>query len=191
VNCIDYFATFEESLEILRDVTSEGLRIIVEPELVDAPEATAFTTVDDAVARILERAPSFYLSGPFTRFEVAFFQLKEGSAKGKYAIDVGTQGPLLEGLAGRINLVDGRHLLLPGQFSYEDAYRNPETRAWEKPSAEVKAAFKKIVSIVKDRCPRFAYKPGVEIYIGAEARARLESKAVHIVENQIIAGGMS
>lgn len=191
MNCIDYFATFEESLEIIRDVTREGLKIIVEPQLADKPEAANFATVDDAVARILERAPSFYLSGPFTRFEVAFFQLKEGLAKGKYAIDVGTQGPLLEGLASRINLVDGEHRLLPGQFSYEDAYRNPETKAWEKPSPELKAAFKAIVSIVKKRCPRFVYKPNVDIYIGPEARARLESKAVHIVENQIVVGGMS
>ena len=38
---------------------------------------------------------------------------------------------------------------------------------------------------------RFTYKPGVEIYIGPEARARLESKAVHIVENQIVPGGLS
>lgn len=55
----------------------------------------------------------------------------------------------------------------------------------------MKAAFKRIVSIVKTRCPRFAYKPGVEIYIAPQARARLESKAVHIVENQIVLGGMS
>lgn len=191
MNCIDYFATFDESLEIVRMLTKEGMSIIVEPELADAPEPITFATVDDAVARILERAPSFYLSGPFTRFAVPFFQLEEGAAKGKYAIEAGTQGPLLKGLASRINLVDGAHQLLPGRFSYRDAYLNPETNEWETPGPEVKAAFKKIVSIVRTRCPSFAYKPDVEIYLGPEARTRLESKAVHIVENQIIAGGMS
>ncbi len=191
MNCIDYFATFDESLEIVRALTIEGMTIIVQPELADTPKPTTFRTVDDAVTRILERAPSFYLSGPFTRFAVPFFQLERGSAKGKYAIDADTQGPLLQGLASRINLVDAAHTLLPGRFSYRDAYRNPETNEWERASAEVKLAFKKIVSIVKARCPRFSYKPGVDIDIGPEARARLESKAVHIVENQIIAGGMS
>ncbi len=191
MNCIDYFATFEESLQIVRALTREGLAIIVEPRLADTPEATTFTTVDDALPHVLESAPGFYLSGPFTRFGVPFSQVKSGEAEGKYAIGWYTQGALLKGLASRINLVDGAHRLLPGQFSYEDTYRNPETNAWEKPGPDVKAAFKTIVLIVKTRCPRFAYKPDVEIYIGPEARARLESKAVHIVENQIIAGGMS
>jgi hypothetical protein len=191
MNCIDYFATLDESLEIVGVLTKEGMTLTVEPQLADTPEAITFATVDDAVARILERAPVFYLSGPFTRFAVPFFQLAEGSAKGKYAIDADTQGPLLKGLASRINLVDGAHRLLPGRFSYRDEYRNPETNKWEKPSPEVKAAFKNIVSIVKTRCPRFTFKPGVDIFIGPEARARLESKAVHIVENQIVAGGMS
>ena len=98
---------------------------------------------------------------------------------------------VLKGHTSRINLVDGANQLLPGRFSYQDAYRNPETNAWEEPGPDVKAAFKRIVSIVKTQWPRFAYKAGVEIYIGPEARARLESKAVHIVENQIVPGGMS
>ena len=55
----------------------------------------------------------------------------------------------------------------------------------------MKAAFKAIVSIVKARCPRFEYAPGVHIFLGPEARTRLESKAVHIVDNQIIPGGVS
>jgi hypothetical protein len=190
VNTIDYFATFEESLEIVRALTGEGLTIIG-PLLSDTPTATTFATVDDTVARHLAQAPAFYLSGPFTRFPIPFFQLKSGEATGKYAISALTQGPLLQGRLGRINLVDGAHRLLAGRFSFQDAYENPETNAWEKASPEVKAAFKTIVSIVKARCPRFAYKPGVDIFLGPEARTRLESKAVHIVDNQIIPGGMS
>lgn len=190
MNNIDYFATFEESLEIVRALTAEGLTII-DPRVSDTPVATTFATVDDPVARHLELAPSFYLSGPFTRFPVQFSQLKSGEATGKYAINAAAQGPLLQGLVGRINLVDGEHLLLPGHFSFDDQYRNPETNAWEKASPEVKSAFKAIVSIVKKRCPRFEYAPGVHIFLGPDARARLESKAVHIVDNQIIPGGMS
>jgi hypothetical protein len=190
VNNIDYFATFEESLEIVRALTAEGLTII-DPRVSDTPVATTFATVDDTVARHLERVPSFYLSGPFTRFPVSFFQLQSGRAAGKYGINSLVQGPLLQGLVSRINLVDGAHLLLPGHFSFDDQYRNPETNGWEKASPELKAAFKTIVSIVKTRCPRFEYTPGVHIFLGPEARTRLESKAVHIVEDDVIPGGMS
>jgi hypothetical protein len=190
VNTIDYFATFEESLEIVRALTEEGLTII-DPRVSDTPTATTFATFDDTVARHLEQAPAFFLSGPFTRFPIPFFQLESGEAAGKYAISGLVQGPVLKGRVSRINLVDGEPRLLAGRFSYQDQYRNPETNVWEKASPEVKAAFKTIVSIVKTRCPRFAFKPGVDIFIGPEARTRLESKAVHIVENQIVPGGMS
>ena len=190
MNNIDYFATFEESLEIVRALMAEGLTI-VDPVLVDTPVARTFATFDDTLARHLERVPSFYLSGPFTRFPVQFSQLKSGTAAGKYTINDLAQGPLLQALVGRINLVDDAHMLLPGHFSFQDAYRNPETNVWEKSSPEVNAAFKTIVSIVKARCPRFAYKPGVQIFLGPEARTRLESKAVDIVENHIVPGGMS
>jgi hypothetical protein len=190
VDTIDYFATFEESLEIVRALTAEGLQII-DPLLTDTPVARTFATVDEAVARHLARAPAFFLSGPFTRFPVPFRRLEAGEAAGKYSIDALTQGPLLKGLVSRINLVDDAHRLLSGRFSFQRAYRNPETNEWEKASPELKAAFKTIVSIVTTRCPRFAYKPGVHIFLGPEARTRLESKAVHIVDNQIINGGMS
>lgn len=190
MNTIDYFATFEESLEIVRALTEEGLTVI-DPRVADTPVATTFATFDDTLARHLERVPTFYLSGPFTRFPIAFFQLKSGEAAGKYAIDALVQGPVLKGLVSRINLVDGAHRLLAGRFSFQDKYQNPETNAWEQASPEVKAAFKAIVSIVKKRCPRFEYAPGVHIFLGPDARARLESKAVHIVDNQIIPGGMS
>lgn len=190
MNNIDYFATFDESLEIVRALTAEGLTII-DPRVADTPVATTFATVDEPVARHLERAPSFYLSGSFTRFPVQFFQLKSGESAGKYAINAAAQGPLLQGLLGRINVVDGAELLLPGHFSFDDQYRNPETNASERASPEVKAAFKAIASIVKARCPRFEYTPGVHIFLGPEARKLLESKAVHIIDNQVVPGGMS
>ena len=75
---IDYFATFEESVEIVRALTKDGFRIIVEPQLADAPEAITFTSVDETLTSILSHAPVFYLAGPFTRFDVAFTQLEGG-----------------------------------------------------------------------------------------------------------------
>ncbi|MEO8845445.1 MAG: hypothetical protein ABI591_34145 [Kofleriaceae bacterium] len=77
---IEYFATFDESIEILRALTVEGLRVIVELELANTPHATTFTSVDDDVVRILERAPVFFLRGAFTHNDVAFMQLSGGTA---------------------------------------------------------------------------------------------------------------
>ena len=177
---IEYFATFDESIEILRALTAEGLRIIVEPQFAETPHATTFASVDDTVTRILESAPGFFLSGPFTLQDVAFTQMSAGTAKGKYAINWLAGGPILQCLAARVREVDGVPCLLPGDFSYQDAYRNLETNAWEKPTPELKAAYRKITSLVKARCPAFEYKPGSTVFIAPKARAMLEAKTVTI-----------
>ncbi|MEO8845443.1 MAG: hypothetical protein ABI591_34135 [Kofleriaceae bacterium] len=177
---IEYFATFDESIEILRALTVEGLQVIVQPEFADTPHATTFTSVDDTVTRILERAPGFFLAGPFTRQEVAFMQLSGGTANGKFAINWLAGGPILQCLAARVGEVDGVPCLLPGDFSYQDAYRNLNTNEWEKPTADLKGAFRKITSLVKARCPAFEYKPGSTVFIAPKARAMLEANTVTI-----------
>ncbi|MEO8845444.1 MAG: hypothetical protein ABI591_34140 [Kofleriaceae bacterium] len=177
---IEYFATFDESIEILRALTAEGLQIIVEPELADTPHATSFTSVDDIVKGILALAPGFFLAGPFSRDDIAYSQLTGGTAKGKFAIDPLAGGPLLQCLAARVREVDGAPCLLPGYFSYQDAYLNLRSNEWEKPTAELKGAFRKITSLVKSRCPAFEYKVGSTVFIAPKARAMLEANTVTI-----------
>lgn len=125
MTAIEYYSTFDESIEMLRTLTDDGLRIIVEPELVDTPHATTYATVDDSVTRILERAPGFFLAGLFTRHDIAFSQLKAGTAKGKFMISVLSGGPILKCQTARIGEVDGRACLLPGRFSHQDVYETP------------------------------------------------------------------
>lgn len=177
---IEYFSTFDESVEIIRSLIGEGLSIIVEPELVDAPRVMMFRSVDADVARILERAPGFYISGPFTRHNISFTQLTEGAARGKYFINALAGGPILQCQTARIDEVDGSQCLLPGNFSYQDAYRNPDTGEWEKPTAELKEAFRRIAALVRSRCPPFALKAGAKVFISPQARTMLETKAVTI-----------
>ena len=180
MTAFEYFSTFDESIDILRALTDEGMRLILEPELADTPHATTYAFIDEAVTRSLERAPVFFLAGPFTRYDIAFTQLTEGTAKGKYFIDVLAGGPILQCLVARVREDDGAPCLLPGDFSYQPLYRNLETNEWEKPTAELKAAFRKITALVKARCPAFSNKPGSKIYISPKARAMLEANTVTI-----------
>lgn len=78
MNDIEFFSTFEESIEIVRMLTGEGLKLIVQPEFADMPRATTFTSIDDTVTRILERAPVFFLAGPFTHQDLSFTQVSGG-----------------------------------------------------------------------------------------------------------------
>lgn len=185
----DYFATFDESISMLRELTAQGFQVIVEPHLSDEPKAPTFDQVTDELVEILRVGPAFYLAGLFTRSPVQFDQLKEGPAAGKYAVDLLTQGPIMQGRIGRTNLVDGVNTLLPGRISYQHAYRNPETGEWEKPSAEVKAAFQQAALIIKKLCVRHQCSPGIDIFIGPEALALLKSAKVRIIDNQIVPAG--
>jgi hypothetical protein len=63
---------------------------------------------------------------------------------------------------------------------YQDTYLNLGTNEWEKPTADLKAVFRKITSLVKTRCPTFEYKPGSNVFIAPKARAMLEANAATI-----------
>ena len=181
----DYFATFDESLTILGDLFAQGLTLVAQPALFDEPKAPTFDSVSDKLVEMLRYAPGFFLAGPFTKFPIQFSLLKSGPSAGKYAVDLLTQGPLMQVLIARINTVDGIEELLPGRISYQDAYKNPTTGEWERPSAELKAAFKLAVSAIKKRCLRHKIADA-EIFIGPAALELLENGQAQIDDSQIV-----
>lgn len=188
MSSIDFFSTFDESIVMVEDLCAQGFRVVAQPGLFDEPRAPVFDRVTDELVALLRLAPAFYLAGSFTRFPIPFMQLKDAPNAGKYAIDLLAQGPLMQGLVGRVNLVDGVRRLLPGYVSYQKLYRNPETGAWEKASAEVKAAHRQVVSVVKKRC-RSHRLAGADVLIGPEAlrlveNGEVEVKAHHVVRSR-------
>jgi hypothetical protein len=185
----DYFATFNESISILQDLCAHSVSVVAEPHLFDEPKAPTFDSVTDDLVQILKGAPVFYLLGPFTVFPLQFTQLKEGAGAGKFMVDELTQGPVMKGLVSRINAVDGTQRLLPGRISYQDAYRNPETGEWEKPSPALKAAHLEATSAIKKRSVRHEYKPGVSIFIGPEALDLVKTGKAQIKDSHIVPSG--
>jgi hypothetical protein len=181
----DYFATFDESLTILGDLFAQGLTLVARPAAFDEPKAPTFDSVSDKLVEILRYAPAFFLAGPFTKFPIQFYRLESGPSAGKYAIDLLTQGPLMQVLIARINTVDGIEKLLPGQISHQNAYKNPKTGEWEKPSVELKAAFSRAVSAIKKRCLRHKIADA-EIFIGPAALELLENGKAQIDNSQIV-----
>src|SRR5438105_5035070 len=97
-----YFATLDESLEMLDDLCHSSLRVIVD-RVYDEPAAPIHPRVTEALTSLLTDAPGFYLLGPFTTFPVQFTRLDAGPAAGQYVVDALTKGPVLQGLRGRAN----------------------------------------------------------------------------------------
>jgi hypothetical protein len=72
----------------------------------------------------------------------------------------------MNGLLARLNVVDGEPTLLLGSLAYERMYKHPETGAWEKPSQELKGAYKLALSIMKKRLVKSEL---AKYHIGPEA----------------------
>jgi hypothetical protein len=174
-----YYATFDESISILQDICDKGYIIVAYPALLNEPQAPTFTAVTDELKEVLREAPSFFLAGKFSRFPVQYRLLESGPSVGKYRIDFLSEGPLLQGVVARVNVVEGIPTLLAGDVSYQNQYRNPETDVWAKASNDVKAAYRQVVSISKKRCVR--HKAAIDIYIAPDALELLESGRAQIL----------
>jgi hypothetical protein len=160
-----YSATFDESIEITRDLCKSGFRIIPD-RTYDGPLAPEYDHVTDDLVELLREGPGFFLAGAFSRFPVQLFRLGGGPAEGKYVVDMFAHGPLLQGLLARLNVVDGEPTLLLGDLIYQSMYKHPEKGTLENPSPEVKGAYKFALSVMKKRLVKHEL---AEYHIGPEA----------------------
>jgi hypothetical protein len=186
---LDFFATLDESIDIIREFCERGLSVHVEPSLPNEPSIPTFSGVDERLVSILANGPVFYLSGPFTAFPIQFVQLKEGPAAGKFMVNELAMGPVLKGRVGRISAVDNRRLLLPGGISYQRSYRNPETNGWERPSPALVASFKDCARTIRQHCHPYELKPGLTMLISSNALELLVAHEVVVDEEQVVPGG--
>jgi hypothetical protein len=144
-----YFATFNESIAALRDLCDQGGFRVIPGRTFDKPVAPEYEQVTDELVHLLREGPGFYLSGSFAKLPVHIKRLDQGPAEGRYMVDALTEGPVLQGLIARDNLVDGVPTLLLGNLTHQKQYRAPGTGEWAPASAELKAAYKRAVSIIK------------------------------------------
>jgi hypothetical protein len=141
-------ATFDESIAMLRDLCAQGYQIIAGGPY-DEPSAPQYDRVTDQLLEQLRVGPAYYVAGSFTRFPVQLRRLDGGPAAGKCIVDALTEGPVLEGLLARVRTVDGKETTIPGYVSHQPQYRHPESDQWEKAPSDLKAAYKRAVSIMK------------------------------------------
>jgi hypothetical protein len=160
-----YSATFDESVQLLRDLCAQGCRVIP-GQTYEQPEAPEFASVTEELVRLLREGPAFYLAGEFSRFPTPLYRLGKGPAEGRYVVDSMTQGPLLDGSLARVNVVDDVPTLLLGNLSYRQWYKHPETGEWEKPTADLKSAYRRAVATMK-KC--LVTEPDAKFHVGPEA----------------------
>jgi hypothetical protein len=178
-----YAATHGESIAILRDLCEQGFRVIPDRTL-DAPVAVEYPQVTTQLEELLREGPGFYLAGEFTKFPIQVRRHERGPATGRYTVDALTQGPLLEGLLARDNVVDGALTILLGYISHQAQYKNPDTGQMGLASAELKAAYKRAATTIKKHLVKHK---SAKYLIGPEALRLVEAGKARV--QQHFAGG--
>ena len=166
-------------MSILRALFGQGFGAVVQPAPFDTPHAPEFFEVTDELVRVMQINPSFFLRGPFTTFPVQFLHFDSGPAAVEYVIDGLTAGPLMQSMVSRIEIMKGKHMVMPGTISYQKSYKNPQTNDWDAPTGELKQAYHKAVATIKKTCKPLKDRP--DIFIASEARMLAEKGEVEIL----------
>jgi hypothetical protein len=162
-----YFATLEESLSILDALAKRDLRLIPDPGSFDEPRAPSYDQVTEEVREILGQRPLVYFTGSFCKYPPVLRPLTTGPMAGKYAIAQLEGGPLFQMLVSSARPYDGHLTLIGGDLSHQSYFKNPETGALEDVSADVRAAFKAAVAVMKKHLVQ--RELGGKLWIGPEA----------------------
>jgi hypothetical protein len=172
----EHYATFDESIAMLRDLTAKGFRVIHNPGVFDEPSAPQHAEVTDELVALLREQSYYFLVGDFSRYPPQFRRIAAGDAAGKYKIEDLDEGPVMPSSLACVREIEGAPTLVLGYVALTDQLRNPETGAWEKPSPEARAAHRLVVSTMKKHL--VTHQLGMKFWIGPDAlRLFTEGKA--------------
>lgn len=177
----EYYATFDESIEILRDLMNEhDLFVIPDRRAFDEPEAETYNTVNDALVAELRKRRAVFLGGNFTRNPMGVKKFNSGPYKGKYYVSEGIGGPVLQFILAVVNVVDNIPTLVPGSLSYIRYYYDTSTEEYEAAPPELQKAHKDIVRTMRKHLVSVKHD-GKNIFIGPGALKQLQAGQVRIL----------
>jgi len=163
-------ATFDESMGLLRELCAQGFRIVlshpVEDPVVEHAEVT------DALIAGLRLAPACFLTGTFTHRGVLTRVLSSGPSKGTRVIEPLIEGPVIELLVPRENVVDGKPTLLLGELGRQVRYKDHESEASRPASPALKKAYTQATLLVSEWATT---DPALAFPIGAQALRRFRA----------------
>src|SRR2546423_14533673 len=113
-----YYATFDESISFLGEFCAQGFRIVAQPAPSKEPSSPTFDSVTPELVEILRKAPNHFLAGSFTRYPIQYTRLGN-DADPQYVVDFVSEGPVMQCLVARVNVVNGMRKLLQGDISYQ------------------------------------------------------------------------
>ena len=142
-----HYATFDEAMDILRDVSAtHALKLIPEQPVLAEPTLETFASFVPEVEARLTQYGVVHLEGDFTTYPLQFQRRESGSAAGTYYIDTAVGPRLHWNLPGATH--ESPPQLGPGSLGYHSSYRDPSGNR-SPPSPALIAAFRAIVKTMK------------------------------------------
>lgn len=179
-----YYATFDESIALLRSLVDQcGVRIIPDPGVFSEPVAPSFNSVTEQMIEQLRKKRALFLAGSFTLYDPVMHRRSSGTAIGTYYLSLDEGGPLIQMTIATVNDVQGP-TLISGSVSYQKFYKDPNTGVSPPASAEVRESFKSIVSTMKKNL--VAHQLSMKIWIGPAALQLLRAGMAEIVDKGVI-----
>jgi hypothetical protein len=169
-----FLGTELDSFKILSAITLAGDVELYLDATYDSPIAQAVRELDEAsIANILKVRSLFICLNPYSIYGPQLFQIKSGSAAGKFAIDEIAGGPLYSLILPANFEERGKHNISCGMFSPPAKWLNPLTNCLEEPNDWVIQGYKEIVRRMKSVVvPHHFHK---RIWAGPDAIALIES----------------
>lgn len=175
-----FIATFDESMDLMREFSKEGFRIVLSHPVADP--IVEYATVTDALIEGLLLSPACFLLGPYTQRALATSVLSSGPSKGMRVIDPLIEGPVMELLVPREKIVDGTPTLLLGDLSRQARYRDHDTTASRPASPALKKSYLRATQMISDWA---STDPLLAFPIGRKALERWQSGAA-LVQQYVV-----
>ena len=133
-----------------------------------------YSSLNSEVRSAIAARPSLYIKGlDFCKLPL---ELRgAGESEKLYLVESNRGGPLLQLLITGEYSVGGNYVIPPSMLTYADEYYNSISGEWEKPSRELKAAYKEIQGLMKKNMVRHIGPRGF-VWIGNSAFQLLKTR---------------
>lgn len=175
---LQHYGLSSECYEILRELMQQGFVAIPEEPILVEPKLKRYDRYTAEIAEKLERFSCVLLEGPFTKHPLEFKRRSSGTAAGTYYADPDS-GPRIRWCLPGLDTTN-RSRLTVGSISYLSSYRDPRTNQWERPSEELKKAYRSIIQTFKHHLVRMATNTGEHVWVGKAAKLEIERGQVFI-----------
>ena len=176
----EYYATFDESIAMLREVVGLGFRVVWDPGAFTNPNPPMHRELTNELIGQLREQPYCYLALPSASSPPSVHVIEGGVNQGQYSFDVFSAAEHVRCDLAADRQIENQPTLMLGNIGHQSRYKSVETGEWRPASAELKTGYKTVVSTMKKHLVQHTF--GLKVWIGREALKAVQEKRMRIID---------